>query len=90
MCIAILRDFGGQLAAMSQNVSIILDDEVLEFVNRLASDRSSFINDVLWQEKKRIFAKELEEAYEDQANNLELQTEMAAWDIAAGDGLNWQ
>jgi len=31
--------------AMSKKVSITLDDEVLDFVDRLASNRSRFIND---------------------------------------------
>ena len=73
---------------MSKKVSITLDDEVLDFVDRLASNRSSFINDVLWQEKRKVFMKELEDAYTDQANDLEFQEEVSAWDIAVGDGLN--
>jgi len=74
--------------AMSKKVSITLDDEVLDFVDRLASNRSRFINDVLWQEKKRVFMKELEDAYKDQANDPEMQEEISVWDIAVGDGLN--
>ena len=74
--------------AMSKKVSITLDDEVLDFVDQLASNRSSFINDVLWQEKRRIFMKELEDAYKDQANDPESQEEISVWDIAVGDGLN--
>ena len=66
---------------MSKKVSITLDDEVLDFVDRLASNRSSFINDVLWQEKRRILMKELEEAYKAQANDPELQAEISVWDI---------
>jgi predicted transcriptional regulator len=73
---------------MGKKVSITLDDEVLEFVDRLASNRSSFINDVLWQEKKRVFMQELEDAYRDQANDPEFQTEISVWDRAVGDGLN--
>ena len=74
--------------AMSKKVSITLDDEVLDFVDRLTSNRSRFINDVLWQEKKRVFMKELEDAYKDQANDPEMQEEISVWDIAVGDGLN--
>ena len=74
--------------AMSKKVSITLDDEVLDFVDRLASNRSRFINDVLWQEKRRIFMKELEDAYKDQENDPESQEEISVWDIAVGDGLN--
>ena len=73
---------------MNKKVSITLDDEVLEFVDQLASNRSSFINNVLWQEKKRIFMKELEDAYKDQANDPEFQEEISVWDVAVGDGLN--
>ncbi|NEP11937.1 MAG: hypothetical protein F6K14_17355 [Symploca sp. SIO2C1] len=73
---------------MSKKVSITLDDEVLEFVDQLASNRSSFINDILWQEKRRIFMKELEDAYKDQANDPELQQEISVWDVTVGDGLN--
>ncbi len=73
---------------MSKKVSITLDDEVLDFVDRLASNRSSFINDVLSKEKQRIFMKELEDAYKDQANDPEFQEEIAVWDITVGDGLN--
>jgi Arc/MetJ-type ribon-helix-helix transcriptional regulator len=73
---------------MSKKVSITLDDEVLDFIDRLASNRSSFINDILSKEKQRIFMKELENAYKDQANDPEFQEEIADWDITVGDGLN--
>lgn len=77
-----------QLLAMSKKDSITLDDEILEFVDRLASNRSSFINDILWQEKKRIFMQELEDAYKHQADDPEFQEEISVWDVVVGDGLN--
>lgn len=73
---------------MSKKVSITLDDEVLDFVDRMASNRSSFINDLLRQEKRRIFMAELEDAYKDQASDPEFQEEVSVWDVAVGDGLN--
>lgn len=73
---------------MSKKVSITLDDEVLEFVDRIATNRSSFINDVLWQEKKRIFMQELADAYKEQDIDPEFREEMSVWDITLGDGLN--
>jgi len=36
---------------MSKKVNITLDDEILDFIDQLSSDRSSFINDILWKEK---------------------------------------
>lgn len=67
-------------------MSITLDDEVLAFVDQLASDRSSFINNVLWQEKRRVFMKDLEEAYKEQANDPAFQEEVSVWGTVAGDG----
>lgn len=72
---------------MSKKVSITLDDEVLEFVDRLASNRSSFINDVLWKERQRTFMQELAAAYEEQSNDLTFQSEFDIWDATVSDGL---
>ena len=60
---------------MSQKISITLD----------ASNRSRFINDVLLEEKKRIFLKELAAAYQEQANTPEFQEEIAVWDVTVDD-----
>ena len=73
---------------MSKKVSITLDDEILMFVNRNSKNRSSFINRVLWEEKKRMFIKELADAYKQQDNDPEFHEEMSVWDITVGDGLN--
>ena len=73
---------------MSKKVSITLDDEVLSFVDRLAGNRSSFINDILWKEKRRIFMQELEDAYKEQVNDPMFQEEVSLWDVTAEDGLN--
>ncbi|MBD2654519.1 hypothetical protein H6G45_13715 [Synechocystis sp. FACHB-383] len=73
---------------MSKKVSITLDDDILDFVDQLTSNRSSFINDILWQEKRRNFMKELEDAYKDQADDPEFQEEVSVWEITVGDGLN--
>lgn len=72
---------------MSKKVSITLDDEVLEFVDRLASNRSSFINETLQKERQRTFIEELAKAYQDQANDPAFQAEASVWDTTAGDGL---
>jgi len=72
---------------MSKKVSITLDDDILSFVDNLASNRSSFINDVLWQEKQRVFLKELKEAYQDQNTDEDLQEEISVWNLTIADGL---
>jgi metal-responsive CopG/Arc/MetJ family transcriptional regulator len=72
---------------MSKKVSITLDDEILNFVDQRSNNRSSFINRILWEEKKRIFLQDLANAYEEQAKDLEFFEEIAAWDTTVGDGL---
>lgn len=73
---------------MSKKVSLTLDEEVLEFVDRQTNNRSSFINALILKEKRKIFMKELEDAYTEQANDPEFKEEISVWDTAVGDGLN--
>ena len=72
---------------MSKKVSITLDDEVLSFVDKLASNRNSFINQILLKEKQRLFLKELDEAYIAQENDSVAQAEIALWSVTVSDGL---
>jgi metal-responsive CopG/Arc/MetJ family transcriptional regulator len=73
---------------MSAKVSITLDEEVLEFVDRSSQNRSQFINEILSQAKKRQGLKELEDAYTELANDSEYQAEIKLWDVTVGDGLD--
>ncbi|GAB4306760.1 MAG: hypothetical protein Fur0025_48680 [Oscillatoriaceae cyanobacterium] len=73
---------------MSKKISITLDDEILDFVDGKAKNRSNFINRVLREEKKRILMQELAAAYQEQANDEEFRHEVSVWDITAGDGIN--
>jgi metal-responsive CopG/Arc/MetJ family transcriptional regulator len=73
---------------MSAKVSITLDQEVLEFVDRSSQNRSQFINEILSKEKKRQFLKELEQAYTELATDLEYQAETELWNVTVGDGID--
>ena len=73
---------------MSAKVSITLDEEVLEFVDRSSHNRSQFINEILSKAKKLHLLKELEDAYIELASNPEYQSEIDLWDITAGDGID--
>ncbi len=73
---------------MSAKVSITLDEEVLEFVDRSSQNRSQFINAILSKEKKRQFLQELEDAYTELSNDPEYQSEIELWDVTVGDGID--
>lgn len=73
---------------MSAKVSITLDEEILEFVDRSSQNRSQFINEILSKEKKRQFLRELENAYTELANDSEYRAEIELWDVTVGDGID--
>jgi metal-responsive CopG/Arc/MetJ family transcriptional regulator len=73
---------------MSIKVSITLDKEVLEFVDRSSQNRSQFINEILSKAKKIQLLKELEDAYTELAKSPEYQAEIELWDITVGDGID--
>lgn len=73
---------------MSTKVSITLDDAVLSFVDMRTENRSGFINDILWREKRRIFMEELADAYAEQASDPDFEEEVSLWDVTVGDGLS--
>jgi metal-responsive CopG/Arc/MetJ family transcriptional regulator len=73
---------------MSAKVSITLDREVLEFVDRSSQNRSQFINEILSREKKRRCLQELADAYTELANDPEYQAEIESWDVTVGDGID--
>jgi hypothetical protein len=77
-----------QDSIMSAKVSITLDEEVLEFVDRSSKNRSQFINEILSKAKKIQLLKELEDAYTDLATDSEYRAEIELWDITTGDGID--
>jgi metal-responsive CopG/Arc/MetJ family transcriptional regulator len=73
---------------MSAKVSITLDEDVLEFVDRSSQNRSQFINQILSQAKKSQLLKELADAYTELAEDPEYQAEIKLWDVTVGDGID--
>jgi metal-responsive CopG/Arc/MetJ family transcriptional regulator len=73
---------------MSAKVSITLDEEVLEFVDRSSHNRSQFINEILAKEKKKRSLQAIEDAYIELADNPEYQAEVKLWDVTVGDGID--
>ena len=69
-------------------MSITLDQEVLDFVDRSSQNRSQFINEILAKENKRRLLQEIKDAYTELANNSEYQAEVELWDMAVGDGID--
>ena len=69
-------------------ISINLDDSALAFLDRITTNRSSFINELIKREEKKQMMTRLEAEYEEQSSDPEWQQEIKLWDCAAGDGLD--
>ena len=69
-------------------ISIKLDDSALAFLDRITTNRSGFINELIKQEEKKQMMARLEAEYEEQSNDPEWQSEIKLWDCTASDGLD--
>lgn len=73
---------------MNPEISITLNDEVLAFINEQEVSQSSFITQILLEEKQKLFLKALDEAYLAQENDPVAQAEIALWSVTVNDGLD--
>jgi hypothetical protein len=70
-------------------VTVALEDDILEFLDRQAQgNRSNYINAVLAEHRRRILEAEMIAALKQDAEDPDYQTEISAWDGVVGDGIN--
>jgi Arc/MetJ-type ribon-helix-helix transcriptional regulator len=70
-------------------VTITLEADILKFIDQQAKgNRSAYINALLAEQRRKILEAEIIAALQEDAKDLEYQTEISAWDNVAGDGIN--
>jgi len=70
-------------------VTVTLEDDILEFLDRQAQgNRSNYINALLAEHRRRILEAEMIAALKQDAEDPEYQAEISAWDGVVGDGIN--
>jgi hypothetical protein len=70
-------------------VTISLEDEVLQFLDRSANgNRSSYLNSLLSQQRREALEQEMITALLKDAEDSEYLEEIAIWDCVAGDGID--
>ncbi len=70
-------------------VTISLEAEVLQFLDRCANgNRSSYINSLLSQQRRQALETEMIAALLKDAEDKEYLEEIAAWDCVVGDGID--
>lgn len=72
---------------MSKRLNITVDEDVYDFVKRNSDNRSSFVNEILKEAKKRRLEDDLVRACKEEQSDQVYQAELAPWDMLAGDGL---
>ncbi|MBN3925550.1 CopG family transcriptional regulator [Nostoc sp. NMS4] len=70
-------------------VTISLEEDILQFVDRYAQgNRSAYINTLLAEHRRQILAAKMITALKQDAEDAEYKAENGAWDSVAGDGIN--
>jgi hypothetical protein len=73
---------------MVNRATIILDDDVLEFLKAKANpNRSAYINRILREESQRSLNQDLLKANLEEAADLDYQADLIHWDNTLLDGL---
>lgn len=74
---------------MTKRATITLDDDAYAFLEASAGDnRSAYINKLLKEEKRRVLAKQIMRANQEEASDLAYQEELMDWNITLSDGLS--
>ncbi|MCC6921898.1 MAG: CopG family transcriptional regulator [Nitrosomonas sp.] len=73
---------------MTHRITITLDDDIFAFLNQVAGDnRSAYINQLLQQERNNFLKQTLIKANREEAEDMDYQEELQAWDSTLSDGL---
>ena len=72
-----------------QEITIILEDEILQFVDSQGKDnRSTHINAVLKEHRRCELKSQMITTLQEDTQDEEYQAEIAAWDVVVEDGIN--
>jgi hypothetical protein len=72
-----------------QKVTISLEDDILEFIDRHSQgDINTYISTLLSQHRQALLRADMIQALQEDAANPDYQAELVAWDSVAGDGID--
>jgi Arc/MetJ-type ribon-helix-helix transcriptional regulator len=74
---------------MKQKIAVTLDEDLVAFLDAVASgNRSDYINNLLREQRKQVLETELIAALKSDASDPDYQAEIAVWDSVVGDGID--
>jgi Arc/MetJ-type ribon-helix-helix transcriptional regulator len=73
---------------MKQKVTLTLDQELIEFLDLQASNRSEYLNALLRERRSKVLTEQIVAALQADLEDPEYQAEIQSWDAVVGDGLD--
>lgn len=74
---------------MKQKIAITLNVDLVEFLDSQAQgNRSEYVNALLQRQRQQQLETELIAALQEDLADADYQTEIAEWDVLAGDGMD--
>ncbi|MCG9892210.1 MAG: hypothetical protein MH252_14185 [Thermosynechococcaceae cyanobacterium MS004] len=73
---------------MKNKIAVSLDQELIEFLDEQATNRSEYLNGLLVERRTKVLREQMISALQADQADLEYQAEIAAWDVVVGDGLD--
>jgi Arc/MetJ-type ribon-helix-helix transcriptional regulator len=73
---------------MKSKIAVSLDQELIEFLDAQAPNRSEYLNDLLVEQRTKVLKEQMIAALKADQADSEYQAEIAAWDVVVGDGLD--
>lgn len=73
---------------MKSKIAVSLDQELIEFLDAQATNRSEYLNGLLVEQRSKVLREQMIAALQADQADSEYQTELAAWDVVVGDGLD--
>jgi hypothetical protein len=73
---------------MKQKVTLTLDQELIEFLDLQASNRSEYLNALLRERRTKVLTEQIVAALQTDSEDPDYQADLQVWDAVVGDGLD--
>ena len=73
---------------MKQKVTLSLDEELIEFLDLQANNRSEYLNELLVQHRSQVLAHQIKTALQEDLSDPDYLSSIQDWDAVIGDGLD--
>jgi hypothetical protein len=73
---------------MKSKIAITLDQDLIEFLDHQATNRSEYLNALLAEQRSKVLTQQIIVALQEDSEDPDYKTEIDLWDVVSGDGLD--